>query len=77
MRIGMRYIKINVFIFNLVLFYFCNSNLVENKDHQALPRYFVLEKVRIQFMRMKKCLRLVISQLLILCITYITVINVI
>jgi len=77
MRIGMRYIKIDVFIFSLVLFYFCNSNLVANKDHQALPRYFVLEKGRIQFLSMKKCLRLVISQLLILGITYITVINVI
>ena len=56
MRIDMRYVKINVFIFSLVLFYFCNSNLISNKDHQALPRYFVLEKGRIQFLRMKKCL---------------------
>lgn len=54
MRIDMRYIKINVFIFNLILFYFCNSNLVANKDHQAFPRYFALEKGRIQFLSTKK-----------------------
>lgn len=40
-------------IFNLIIFYFYNNSLVANKDYQALPRYFALEKGRMQFLSMK------------------------
>ena len=40
-------------IFNLIIFYFCSNSRVANKDYQALPRYFALEKGRMQFLSVK------------------------